>query len=77
MDNLIDIARAALSATPTRWTDLARHLPQELLRRAPLPGEWAAVQCPQHLIDGEHFVFPVRLQAFLAGKDIADFDPET
>jgi hypothetical protein len=77
MDNLVDTARAALSITPARWNDIARRFPQELLGRAPLPGEWSAVECLQHLIDCERFVFPVRVQAFLAGQAIADFDPET
>ena len=77
MDSLIETARMTLAASPARWQDLIKHLPEELLRRAPLPGEWPAVQCLQHLIDGERFVFPVRVRAFLAGQDIADFDPET
>ncbi len=77
MNNLIEVARGALSASPARWNGLARHVPEELLRRAPLPQEWSAMQCLQHLIDGERFVFPVRVKAFLAGQNIADFDPET
>jgi len=77
MDNLIDIARTALRASPARWNELTTCFPRELLSRAPLPGEWSAVQCLQHLIDGERFVFPVRVKGFLAGQDIVDFDQET
>jgi hypothetical protein len=76
MDDLIRIAKIALRASPARWNELARSFPAELLRRAPLPGEWSAAQCLQHLIEGERLVFPVRVKAFLTGQDIADFDPE-
>ncbi len=77
MDDLIGTARTILSVTPGRWRDLTKSVPAWLLTRAPRTGEWSAVQCLEHLIDGERFVFPVRIRAFLAGEDIVDFDPDT
>jgi hypothetical protein len=52
-------------------------MPPELLREAPAPGEWSALECLQHLIDSERWVFPVRIQAILAGQDFSAFNPDT
>jgi hypothetical protein len=50
-------------------------LPDDLLDRAPLPGEWSAMGCLRHLTDAEQFVWPVRVRAFLAGQDFPGFNP--
>ena len=76
MDNIIDSVRAVLSITPNRWNDLMSKVPAELLSRCPLPGEWSAVECLKHLIDGEMHVYPVRLRAFMAGENITDYDQD-
>ncbi len=77
MDDLIGTARTILSVTPGRWRDLTKSVAPWLLTRAPKTGEWSAVQCLEHMVDGERFVFPVRIKAFLAGEDIVDFDPNS
>jgi hypothetical protein len=51
-------------------------LPDELLRRSPLPGEWSALECLKHLLDTEQFVFPVRVRCFLEGRDFSAFNPD-
>jgi hypothetical protein len=76
MDNLLAAAPAVLAATPPRWERLARDLPADLLARAPAPGEWSALNCLQHLVDTERFVFPARVRAILAGRDFDAFDPD-
>jgi hypothetical protein len=48
----------------------------DLLSRAPAPGEWSALECQQHLLDTERYVFPVRVQLFLTGRDLAAFNPD-
>jgi hypothetical protein len=72
---LLDHVRAILSSTPARWQSLASALPADLLAREPLAGEWSALECLQHLLNTERQVFPVRVRAFLAGKDFTDFNP--
>ena len=76
MDDLFVSARAVLAATPPRWEQLARSLPAELLARPAAPGQWSALNCLQHVIDTERFVFPARVGAFLAGRDFDAFDPD-
>ncbi len=77
VDDLIGTARTILEITPRRWRDLTKSVPAWLLTRAPRAGEWSAVQCLEHMIDGERFVFPVRIRAILAREDIVDFDPDS
>ena len=76
MDTFVQKVCAMLSATPQRWLTLTATLPEELLARPPAPGEWSALDCLQHLIDTERWVFPVRIRSFLAGQDLMDFDPD-
>jgi DinB family protein len=76
MDNLLAAAGAVLAATPPRWNQLAHTVPAELLSRPAAPGQWSALNCLQHLIDTERFVFPARVRAFLAGWDFDAFDPD-
>jgi hypothetical protein len=68
-------ARAVLSTTAARWLTLTATLPSDLLARPPLPGEWSAQQCLQHIVDTERGVFPVRIRAILAGHDFVAFNP--
>jgi hypothetical protein len=75
MDEFLATIQGILSATPARWTELARTAPASLLSRAPAAGEWSALECLQHLLDTEEFVFPVRIPAFLAGQDFPAFNP--
>ncbi len=75
-DNLLGHVQVVLSTTAARWQHLAETLPVELLTRAPAPGEWAALECLQHLLDTEEWVFPVRVEALLAGQDFPAFDPD-
>ena len=76
MDDLLWQVQAVLSTTAARWLSLTETLPVELLTRAPAPHEWSALECLQHLLDTEQMVFPIRLQALLAGRDFAAFDPD-
>jgi hypothetical protein len=77
MSDTLALARAVLSSTPARWLSLVETLPAALLSRKPAPGEWSALDCLQHLVDTERFVFPVRVEAILAGRDFAAFDPDS
>jgi hypothetical protein len=76
MDETLNWAKAVLATTAARWTQLTRALPAALVTQPPAPKEWSALACLQHLVDAERGVFPVRLQAFLAGEDFAGFNPE-
>src|SRR5258708_32897400 len=77
MDALFVSARAVLAGTPPRWESLARAVPGELLARPAAPGQWSALNCLQHMIDTERFVFPARVRAFLAGRNFDAFDPDS
>lgn len=68
---------AVLSTTPGRWLALTEQLPLDLLTRPPAPGEWSALECLQHLVDTERWVFPARVGYLLAGQDFPDFDPDS
>jgi hypothetical protein len=76
MDNLLPAAHAVLAATSPRWHQFARTVPADLFARPAAPGQWSALNCLQHLIDAERFVFPLRVRAFLAGRDFEAFDPD-
>ena len=76
MEDVIVQVKAVLSTTAAYWTMLTETLPADVLTRRPAPGEWSAMECLQHLIDTERMVFPIRLQALLAGRDFAAFDPD-
>lgn len=75
MKNLLEHVQAVLSTTPERWQRLVSTLPMDLLARPPIAGEWSALNCLQHLLDAERLNFPVRLQAFLEGRNFDAFDP--
>ena len=75
MNTLVEQVQAVLSTTPERWQRLVSTLPIDLLTRPPAAGEWSALNCLQHLVDTERFVFPVRFHAFLTGQDFVNFNP--
>lgn len=77
MNNLLVSVTAVLSTTPARWLSLAETLPVELFTRLPAPKEWSAMECLLHLVDTEKWVFPPRVQAFLEGRNLEAFDPDT
>src|SRR5262245_8751639 len=76
MENLLQSVQTILATTPTRWLSLVETLPVELLTQQPAPGEWSALECLHHLLDTERIVFPIRLQAFLEGRNLEAFDPD-
>jgi hypothetical protein len=76
MKNLLPSVQAVLLTTPARWLKLADTVSIDLLSRSPIGKEWSALECLQHLIDTEQSVFPVRVKAFLEGKDFPNFDPD-
>jgi hypothetical protein len=76
MDNILVSARTVLQTTPLRWVNLTQNLPVELLSRPPAPGEWSALECLQHLVDTERWVFPARVKYLLAGQDFPAFNPD-
>ncbi len=77
MDNALPLIQSVLTTTPLRWQNMTTTLPKELLLRPPAPKEWSAVECLLHLLDAERYVFPTRIEAFLAGRDFAGFNPDT
>jgi hypothetical protein len=77
MDTTIPSVRSILAATPERWLSLAANVPADLLARPPAPGEWSALECLQHLVDTERWVFPARVGYLLAGQDFPAFDPDS
>jgi hypothetical protein len=76
MENVLVWAHSVLCTTPERWIDLAGTLPESLLALRPAENEWSALECLHHLIDTERAVFPVRIRAFLEGRDFPAFDPD-
>ncbi len=77
MENILTWAYTVLETTPARWVELAGKLPADLLTRPPATGEWSALDCLQHLVDTERWVFPVRVEAILSGQDFPAFDPDS
>jgi hypothetical protein len=75
MDTILDIALPVLTITPLRWEEIVKAIPGGLLIRRPAGREWSAVECLQHLLDSEE-IFTARIQHFLAGEDIPNFDPD-
>jgi len=76
MSDILTNLKAVLKTTPLRWNALIANSPDDLLRRQPLPGEWSALECLQHLIDLDRGVFPQRVRALLAGENFPAFFPD-
>ncbi|MGB7873577.1 MAG: DinB family protein [Anaerolineales bacterium] len=77
MNDILEVARTILQTTPHRWENLTQSTPATLMNLPPAPDEWSAVDCLQHLVDTDRSVFPVRIQALLAGQDFPAFDPDS
>ena len=77
MDNILEEVRTILQTTPFRWEHLTQSVSPDLINLPPAPKEWSALECLQHLVDAERSVFPVRVQAILAGQDFPAFDPDS
>lgn len=77
MENILSSARSILATTPGRWLSMAQGIPADLLSRQPAAGEWSALECLQHLVDAERWVFPARVRHLLAGEDFPAFDPDS
>lgn len=75
MLSMFEPVKAILQTTPERWLNLTNALPEELLTLPPVRGEWSAVECLQHLVDAELYLFPQRIRQLLDGKDFVPFDP--
>ena len=75
MEDTLLRVRPILETTPTRWVNLTKAIPFDLLSEAPAPGQWSALQCLQHLVDIER-VFQSRLRAFREGHDFSAFNPD-
>jgi hypothetical protein len=76
VDDLVARVREILSTTPERWLALTTSIDPARVAARPAPGEWSAAECLQHILDTELGAFSVRLAAFMAGRDLAAFDPD-
>lgn len=74
--SILDWVTPVLETTPVRWQQMAQKFPADLLSLPPAPNEWSAAACLQHLLDTERWVFPKRVEYFLAGQDFPAFHPE-
>jgi hypothetical protein len=72
-DQLASI-RAVLAVTPSRWRNLIETLPNSLISRSPLAGEWSALECLSHLRIADRDYFSARSQVFLKGGTIVPID---
>ncbi len=77
MSSPLEMVKTVLSTTAARWLSLTETVPADLLTRTPAPHEWSALDCLCHILDTEKWVFPVRVQALLAGQNMVAFDPDT
>ena len=77
MNNLITTVHTILTITPEKWARLCQSLPDDLLRRPAVPGQWSALECLHHLTATEA-VFVYRLTCFLEGCDgFPGYNPES
>ena len=77
MTNVLESISAILATTPERWLRLTETVPADLLIRPPAEGEWSALDCLQHLVDTERWVFAARVQYLLDEQDFPAFDPDS
>jgi hypothetical protein len=76
MPDVIALTLSMLRTSVDRWAAIAR-VDAELLSRRPAPGEWAALQALQHVVDAESAVFHARVLAIRAGEAFRAFDPDS
>ncbi len=75
MDGNFIQAVSVISTTASRWEQMAREIPVELMCRKPSSAEWSALECLLHMVDTE-VLFQSRLEAFLRGDNsLPAFDP--
>ena len=77
MNDRMASIRAVLATTPALWRSLVETLPDSLITRPPLEGEWSALECLHHLRVADRDYFSVRTQVFLEGGTIVAIDPGT
>ena len=78
MPESMDRISSVLATSPRRWLDLAVTVPEEVLERPAVAGEWSAVDCLRHLLQADRHVFPRRVEQFLAGdEELGVVDPST
>jgi uncharacterized damage-inducible protein DinB len=77
MNDLLNVVRAILTATPETWVRLCQMLPDDLLRQPAAPGQWSALECLHHLASTEA-VFAYRLSCFMEGRsEFPAFNPDS
>jgi hypothetical protein len=77
MNNSLETTRGVLETTPRRWESLVESVPEDLLLRSPLPGEWSAFDCLRHLLEAERDLLSVRLNHILDGRaELVPYDPD-
>jgi len=64
----LEMTRSVLATTPQRWMTLVDTVPEELLQRPPMPGEWSAADCLHHILTVERELLGVRLRHILEGR---------
>jgi uncharacterized damage-inducible protein DinB len=73
----LEMTRGVLATTPQRWMTLIDTVPEELLQRPPMPGEWSAADCLHHILTVERELLGVRLRHILEGRpDLVPVDAE-
>ena len=77
MFDVLKDSATILRTTPLNWENLTNTLSEDLLNLPPAADEWSALDCLQHIVDTELWVFPVRVRAFMAGQDFPAFDPDS
>jgi hypothetical protein len=76
MNDLMTTVQVILTTTPERWIRLCQMLPDDLLSRPAVPGQWSALECLHHLTSTEA-VFAYRLNCFLEGcAEFPAYDPD-
>jgi DinB family protein len=75
VSDILGPSRRVLATTVGRWQSLVDAGPEELLLRAPAPGEWSAAECLAHLLQAERLAFGQRLRAILEGRELTVFNP--
>jgi len=76
MSNPLPNILLVLQTSPTRWGTLLQRFPPELTTARPAHEEWSAAECLLHVLDVE-LVFQERVRAFIAGRDLSAFDPDS
>jgi hypothetical protein len=65
----MDRISSVMATTARRWLDLAATVPDNVLERPAVAGEWSVVDCLRHLLNVERNVFPTQVARFMAGVE--------